>query len=296
MSVKVPILLHIVFIFLFSGCITKQHIIVPESPVDGQLKGIIEIGSFGLNAFIVLVDGNNNWALKNSKYARNEITNDCKVENMKDTIHLYLSDFKKFNISSKHIYFVISSGALKEPKNKFYTQFVHEIGYDIHEITAEQEGYYSFIATIPNTLINKSFIVDMGSTNTQIAWIKNNEIKVLETVGSKYKQKNILDNEAFDEVYEKASNIPKSNRRYCFIIGGVPYLMAKENRLENERYTTLKKADNYCFHDERSLSGLNLYKAIQSSTNCNHFIFDWDSNFAIGFLLTQTAYLQKVSN
>ncbi len=33
-------------------------------------------------------------------------------------------------------------------------------------------------------------------------------------------------------------------------------------------------------------AGLNIYKAIAEATNTDTFVFDWDANFTIGFLLS----------
>jgi hypothetical protein len=32
-------------------------------------------------------------------------------------------------------------------------------------------------------------------------------------------------------------------------------------------------------------AGLNIYKAIEDATKTDTFVFDWDANFTIGFLL-----------
>jgi hypothetical protein len=37
--------------------------------------------------------------------------------------------------------------------------------------------------------------------------------------------------------------------------------------------------------DAKDKAGLNIYKAIADATDCKTFVFDWDANFSIGFLL-----------
>ena len=72
-----------------------------------------------------------------------------------------------------------------------------------------------------------------------------------------------------------------------FIIGGVPFSLAKQHRTnEQERYTVLKNPDEYTAADKKMTSGLNIYKGIVETTNTDSFVFDWDSNFTIGFLLS----------
>ena len=75
------------------------------------------------------------------------------------------------------------------------------------------------------------------------------------------------------------------SRGTCFIIGGVPFELAKKVRKEKERYTTLDAASAYQLDNAKSKAGLNIYKAIAESTGCKQFVFDWDANFTIGFLL-----------
>ncbi len=61
--------------------------------------------------------------------------------------------------------------------------------------------------------------------------------------------------------------------------------MAKQHRKGEERYTVLKAPASYKAADKKMASGLNIYKAISDATNTDTFVFDWDANFTIGFLL-----------
>jgi len=83
------------------------------------------------------------------------------------------------------------------------------------------------------------------------------------------------------------TEVPATNRKYCFVIGGVPYKLAKEVRAGEERFTQLKAPDGYSAGDDVKVkSGLNIYRAIYENSQCDSFIFDWDANFTIGFLMT----------
>ena len=89
----------------------------------------------------------------------------------------------------------------------------------------------------------------------------------------------------YEEVGALAKQVPTSKRDICFIIGGVPYDLAKEVRNGKERYTVLKAAEAYKLDKAKSKAGGNIYKAIADATGCKTFVFDWDANFTIGFLL-----------
>ncbi len=88
------------------------------------------------------------------------------------------------------------------------------------------------------------------------------------------------------EVKRMAERVPATVRQTCFIIGGVPYEMAKLVRKGTERYTVLAAADTYLFDKAKLKSGLNIYRTIAETTGCQQFIFDWDANFTIGYLLS----------
>ena len=72
---------------------------------------------------------------------------------------------------------------------------------------------------------------------------------------------------------------------WCFVLGGVPYELAKQTRQGEERYTVLNPPASYKSDKQKVISGLNIYKGLVDATNCDTFVFDWDANFTIGFLL-----------
>jgi hypothetical protein len=61
--------------------------------------------------------------------------------------------------------------------------------------------------------------------------------------------------------------------------------MAKEVRNGKERYTVLNAPQAYKLENAKSKAGINIYKAIADATGTTQFVFDWDANFTIGFLL-----------
>ncbi|MCD8438613.1 hypothetical protein [Tenacibaculum finnmarkense] len=111
-----------------------------------------------------------------------------------------------------------------------------------------------------------------------------------ETYGAKYFQQGVADTIVYKAVHKVAEKIPSNRASQCFIIGGVPYQLAKSLRKGNERYTVLNKDTNFYQkvikrRDEKIKSGLNIFKAINDVTKVHSVIFDWDANFTIGFLL-----------
>jgi hypothetical protein len=129
-------------------------------------------------------------------------------------------------------------------------------------------------------------MVDIGSGNTKISWDENGTLKSQELPGAKYYDKGTSDEDVYNKVKTETSKIPESKRNVCFIIGGVPFTLAKQHRKGEERYTVLKAAQSYKAADKKMGSGLNIYKAIAEATKTDTFVFDWDANFTIGFLLS----------
>lgn len=190
-------------------------------------------------------------------------------------------------VNKNNMHFVISSGAQKVPKTTIISNELKKIGYVVNLVTAEQEGKYAFKATVPPSYQDNSFLVDIGSGNTKISWQEGSNLKSLETTGAKYYDKGTPDAQVNSEVMAKAGKIPEGKRNVCFIIGGVPFTLAKQHRKGEERYTVLNAPDTYKpGNDKKMASGLNIYKGIADATKCDTFVFDWDANFTIGFLLS----------
>jgi hypothetical protein len=62
--------------------------------------------------------------------------------------------------------------------------------------------------------------------------------------------------------------------------------MAKQSRKGDERFTLLGNPGSYKADEAKTKSGLNIYQGLKDGTGCNEYVFDWDANFTIGFLLT----------
>ena len=207
-------------------------------------------------------------------------------DDIKKGLKEYIANMLAFGVGGKDIHFVISSGAKKVETTDKIIKVLAAMGYVVNSVTAEQEGKLGLKCVLPKEFYNNSFVTDIGSGNTKISWMSGGNSSSLESFGSKYFQNNTPDNEVFSEVKGLAKQIPVSNRKTCFIIGGVPFKLAKEVRSpQKERYSVLKSPAGYNPQDAQVKSGVNIYKAIQEATGCSQFVFDWDANFTIGYLL-----------
>jgi hypothetical protein len=258
----------------------------PEKPVNGELKGIVEVGATGFNSFIINMDKERRWEVLSKDFGQSLVYEGlATTDDIRAGLKKYISMMFDKGVKSKNVHFIISSGAQKVPKTTIISSELKKMGFVVNLVTAEQEGKLALKSALPPSYYGNAFVVDIGSGNTKISWMNAANLMAAEAPGSKYYEKEIQDDVIYNEVKNKASQVPSKNREVCFIIGGTPFDLAKQHRNGEERYTVLKSPGSYSADKPKTKSGLNIYKAIQDATNCDTFVFDWDANFSIGFLL-----------
>lgn len=259
----------------------------PPVPVDGKLKGVVELGASGFNSFVIKVDKEKRWKLEKSEFGNSLVTENMATdEDVRIGLKKYIGTMLDYGVGSKDIHFVVSSGAAKAEVTTKITRVLKSLGYVVNQVTPEQEGQLALKSVLPAEYASKAFVVDIGSGNTKISWISGSKVSAIESYGAKYFQDGTDDSKVYQEVSAKAKQVPAELRTTCFIIGGVPFEMAKEVRKGKERYTTLSAPLAYSkLTNAKSKAGVNIYKAVTDATGCQQFVFDWDANFTIGFLL-----------
>ena len=270
---------------IFSNESHSADVVVSE-PVNPSRLGVIEIGSKGFNMFIVDVDRQGNWKLIVKEFGKSlAYEGFLTTEDVKSGLKNYLSTMTDKGVAGKHCHFVVSSGALKNPKTELIMNAISKMGYVVNKVTPEQEGTYALYSSLPKEYENRGFVVDIGGGNTKISWKTSSGIKSLEGPGAKYVQNGKTDEQVAQTIKSLVNQVPESAREYCFILGGVPMNLAKLN--ETPRFQLLQNASNYSFpkDDVYLNSGLNIYSAIQEVSPTSKYVFDWDTNFSIGFLI-----------
>ncbi len=260
----------------------------PEKPVEGVLKGVVEVGASGFNSFVINVDKNKNWEIKSKDFGQSFVYEGlASTEDIRLGLKKYIAAMAEKGVKSNNVHFVISSGAQKIEKTKVIADELKKMGYVVNLVTPEQEGKLALKSVLPKAYYDNSFVVDIGSGNTKISYPNGAALASIEAPGAKYYEKDLADDAVFSEVKHKVGQVPNSKRKVCFIIGGVPYELAKMTREGEERYTVLNPAKKYDAGDSKKLAcGLNILSAIEEATGCDTFVFDWDANFTIGFLLS----------
>ena len=258
----------------------------PE-PQGGKLKGVVELGASGFNSFIVRIDDQKRWKLEKADFG-----NSLVLENMATDLDIraglkqYISNMLNFGVNGREIQFVVSSGALKAETTQKIIKNLKALNYVVNTVTAEQEGRLALRAVLPAEFDDNSFVVDIGSGNTKVSWKNGGDVSAFESYGAKYFQNNDDDAKVYEAVKGKAKQIPTDHRKTCFIIGGIPFELAKQVRVGKERYTVLKLPADYVGENAKQKAGLNIYKGIADATGTQQFVFDWDANFTIGYLLS----------
>lgn len=267
---------------------TKDFNYTPTKPQNGKLRGVIELGASGFNSFIVDMDSKKNWELKKAEWGNSMVyDNMATSSDIREGLKKYITKILDYGVKGRDIHFVVSSGAQKVGSTNKIISELKNMNYVVNTVTPEQEARFALKSVLPTRYKATAFVVDIGSGNTKISWINNDgSSKGLEAPGAKYYKNNVNDKTAYNDVFTQAKKIPANRTDVCFIIGGVPFSLAKEVRKEKERYTVLKSSSDYNVEGAKMNSGKNIYKAIEDATGCKQFVFDWDSNFTIGFLLS----------
>lgn len=258
----------------------------PEKPVNGELRGVVEVGATGFNSFVINMDKQRRWEVRSKDFGESLVYEGlATTDDIRSGLKKYISMMFDKGVKSKNIHFVISSGAQKIPKTEVISNELKKMGFVVNLVTAEQEGRLALRSALPESYYGSAFVTDIGSGNTKISWMNAANVMAVEAPGSKYFEKEMTDDVVYDQVKAQASRVPVKNREVCFIIGGTPFDLAKTHRKADERYTVLRSPASYNADKPKTKAGVNIYKAIQDATGCDTFVFDWDANFSIGFLL-----------
>ncbi|MDO7852216.1 DUF6799 domain-containing protein [Hymenobacter convexus] len=260
----------------------------PAAPVNGKLRGVVELGASGFNLFIIRVDEKRNWKLEKSEFGNSLVMENMATEaDIRNGLKAYIGQMLDFGVAGRDIHFVVSSGAAMAEVTRKIVKGLEALKYVVTTVTPKQEGEYGLRAALPAAFANQAFLVDMGSGNTKLAWLQNGQPQVKATYGAKYYEKNADPAVVAADVKAKAGQVPAAQRSTCFIIGGVPYELAKAARQGKESFTVLRAPGAYPeLTGAKAQAGLNIYQAVAEATGCQQFVFGYDTNFTIGYLLS----------
>lgn len=261
----------------------------PPTPVKGRLLGVASLGATGLDMFIVKADKHHAWQLVKAEYNRSYVVEGMATErDVQGQLDAYLLEMRTAGVRPHDTHLVVSSGAAQSPSAVQIVAALQAKGYRIRQVTPAQEARYAALATLPAAYAGRGFVVDIGSGNTKLAWQAANHLETAVTYGSKaYLSKLLKTPDVVADVQAKAQQVPAAERGTCLLLGGVAHELAALTRHGNERYTqlVLPTASYGPGITAQQKAGLLIYQDIAEATGCQKFVFDWQSNFAIGYLL-----------
>jgi flagellar biosynthesis/type III secretory pathway M-ring protein FliF/YscJ len=83
-------------------------------PINGTLKGVVELGASGFNSFIINVDAQDRWELKKAEFGASLVYENMATEqDVRDGLKKYIATMLDFGVSGKEIHFMMSSSAVK---------------------------------------------------------------------------------------------------------------------------------------------------------------------------------------
>lgn len=260
--------------------------VAPVPSEQAKLFGVGAIGDSELTSLVVKIDKNHVWQLQKRQDDKTLIVEGAQnEEQIKASLKKYLSDMAAEGVLGVNMHFVVSSGALKSGNADALVRSLRKEGYIVNEVTPEQEGILAFRSTVPEVYRDSSIMVDVGSVNTKISWEEKGQLKALETYGTKYFEAGLAPKQVFDEVVEIMKDIPAEKKKQVFIIGDVPYGLARSIREQQQRYVVLNQPASYQPKNDKEEAGLNIYNAMVRDTGTEvRYIFDFDAHYAIGFL------------
>ncbi|WP_424964287.1 hypothetical protein [Ekhidna sp.] len=260
----------------------------PRVPENGELNAVIELGSLGLNYFIVEIDSDGCWRLERSSFGRSNFiygvnTNTEIIANIK----AFKSEIVNYGVNPQNIHLIASSSVVKSEDIPALNSQLTNVSLKIESINASDEARYALLATVPKEFVEESFIVDIGSGNTKLAWVEGEDTLSVEIHGSKYFLSEVQDTTVFREVRDALLQVPEKNRNLCFMLGGMIFEFVKgEIEGSDDRYFVLDPPNEYPIDNEKLKAANVIYNALYLEPTFS-YIFDRDSNFSIGYLVSQ---------
>ncbi|MFK7954334.1 MAG: hypothetical protein AB8B73_15895 [Ekhidna sp.] len=251
-----------------------------------KLKGVIELGASGFNSFIISMDKEKNWKLIKSQYGKSyTLDGIATTYTTKVGLKNYMNDLKEDGVADEDIHFVVSSGAYQQEITGPIINNLKEMDFRVNIVDSEEEGQLAFKSVVPDSQRNSTMMIDVGSSNTKISWTSEGKIVSISTYGSRFFKSDEADSIVLKNLKKTAAKIPESKTETVYLIGGMPYKYAKQTRQGNERYTKLRQIETYTPQSEKERCGSIILKELRDTAGIQEYIFDWDSNFSIGFLL-----------
>jgi hypothetical protein len=217
----------------------------------------------------------------------NIVSDEVASKNNISQMGSYIEEFESLGVQKKNTYLIVSSSAVKNNSVKNLISHLDTMDYIQTKIVSEdEESFFALKALLPPEFVDEAYVIDIGSGNSKFSWFEGAIIENEVTYGSNFHLTNIEEKQVTAEIKKVLRSIPEAKHNFCFIVGGAIYELVKTERVEGNRYTVLKNLNTYKPETRKSQNGLLFLTTIKEELNTQNFIFDWESNFGIGYLLT----------
>lgn len=250
-------------------------------PINPQLRAAVQITDGSMNAYIASIDRSNRWALNKADIGNTEVFGHlANAEDLKKSLKAYINSLIEFGVAKTDIHFIVRDSDARKQQIPQITSMVETLGYDVVTISTQQEASDILRAGLPAKYSSEGFVLDIEKTNTVIAFAEDSShVNGLNTYGSHYPEKGITDESLNKSVSQVAGTVPKERRQVCFVMGqGAGEFLGAQ---QGDMFMKMKDPGSY----GSTGGGLNIYKAVYEATGCNQFIYNWESNAAVGYLL-----------
>lgn len=270
--------------FLFLITLNLSH--AQNANIEGKMKGVVELGSDGFNSFIITLNAKKQWKLEKAEYGNSDVLEGLATEqSVLNGLKAYIQGFVDYGVMANNVHFVASSGAQIMRSIPAIISGLESLGYIVNTVDEDDEGRLGFICIMSGVDNENTYVIDVGAGNTKVSWLNNGEIVTKTTYGSKYYLDFTEDEVVYGAAKEIGAKVPEGRAGQAYLIGGVPFKFAKRTRKDKERYTTLNPLESYEPSDDKEKGGRRILRGLRDGSGSRRFIFDWDSNFTIGFLL-----------
>ena len=231
------------------------------------------------------IDRSGRWTLNKADAGNTEVFEHLATDdNLKKSLKNYINNLIEYGVTQTEIHFIARESNVQIPQIKQIIAMLETIGYEVTTVSGQQEAADILRAGLPKKYQANGFVLDIEKAQTVIAFAEDSSLtNGSNTYGSHYAEKGITDEQARNSLSQLAVTVPQQKRKVCFVIGtGTSDFLGALNN--NERFMAMKSPESY-ESSGSAKGGLNIYKAVYEKTGCRQFIYDGQSNAAVGYLL-----------
>lgn len=249
----------------------------PPAPVNGRIRSITMVGPSGVYCSIVQTDGRNYKLIKKA-FQPMPINDEAALPSeIRAVIQGFINDSWNNGVSSKgDIQLVVASSLTNNPKIKSITDELKKV-YNVNNTSSETEGAGAFKVAVAPQYQNNTFVMDVTPTIIRFTFSTGSGTRTLVAkTGSQYFKNSQSDEQAFAEIRQVISQIPRNSQQNCLVLWAAA---EKDLRQGSNRYSVIP---SYSGQERSTISGLKLINEVKNLTNAK-VVIDYESMWFSSF-------------